>query len=228
MNHSENACVSAGLIMWFSHMTCLKRGEITLSQKKRALLYFDRHYYRLSSKNLKGKSILRCVVVKCHGSCYTYSETVGDNCEVWLLDEFHLESHDPIKITNLEHRRKLKEKAADTDEAPRKIISPFEMELGNDLEVIEIYSSYDALRQMINRVKGKNSSNYPREPIDLKLGELLEFLTKIKEENFLLYDSGPVDLSRFVIFTITEDLKTLENNHIFFDGTFDIAPKPFF
>ncbi|RMZ94313.1 hypothetical protein BpHYR1_027233, partial [Brachionus plicatilis] len=46
--------------------------------------------------------------------------------------------------------------------------------------------------------------------------------------DFLFYDSGPNDPERFVIFSTAENLKMLEGNHTFCDGTFDVAPKPFY
>ena len=79
---------------------------------------------------------------------------------------------------------------------------------------------------MINRTKEKNRPNYPKEPENLDEVNFPEFLTKIKDENFLFYDSGVDDPCRFIIFTTMNNLKLLEQYHIFCDGTFDIAPKP--
>ncbi|CAF0910628.1 unnamed protein product [Brachionus calyciflorus] len=110
----------------------------------------------------QGKINWRCVYAKCKGSCYTYTETVGENCDVWILNGDHLDTVDRTRITNLEHRRKLKEKASLSDEPPRKIITQFELELPDDEEAIALYASYYALCQMNNRIKEKNKPDYPQ------------------------------------------------------------------
>ncbi|CAF0989664.1 unnamed protein product [Brachionus calyciflorus] len=104
----------------------------------------------------KSNRTWRFVAVKCHGSCFTYTETVGEKCDVRVLNEDRVDIPDPTRITNLEHRRKLKEKTTLSDEPPRKIISQFESEPSDDEEAIVISSSYDALSQIISRTKEKN------------------------------------------------------------------------
>ena len=84
-----------------------KKVFITLSQEQKPQLYHEGHYYyRIASTNLQDKRIWRCIFVKYHESRYTFTETVGDNCDVWILNEDHLEAVDPTRIINLEHRRK--------------------------------------------------------------------------------------------------------------------------
>ncbi|CAF1002803.1 unnamed protein product [Brachionus calyciflorus] len=115
-----------------------------------------------------------------------------------------------------------------SDEAPRKIILEFEHELDGE-ETIALCGSYKSLRQVINRAKNKTKPDYPKEPEDLKSLNYPEFLIQINNtETFLFYDAGPEDPERFIIFTTKRNLKLIKNNQIFCDGTFDIAPKPFF
>ncbi|CAF0898466.1 unnamed protein product [Brachionus calyciflorus] len=164
---------------------------------------------------LTGKRTWRCIVNNCRGSCYTYTEVVGENCDVCILNEQHVENDDDsIKLKTLEHRRKIKEKAMLSDEAPGKIILEFEHEL-DDEEAIALSGSYESLRQVIHRAKNKNKPDYPKESEDLKSLSFPEFLTQINNsETFLFFDSGPEDPERFIIFTTKKNLKLIENNHI--------------
>jgi hypothetical protein len=72
--------------------------------------------------------------------------------------------------------------------------------------------------------------NHPSEPTDLSdinVPEWLKYTLGIKNELFLIYDSGKSDNDRFYIFSTESNLKLLEHAHWFGDGTFDASPKLF-
>ena len=98
--------------------------------------------------------------------------------------------------------------------------------------------SLDADRQFINRIKKKYRPVLPKEPENLADIDFPEWLTHTMgkelvdgEEElgdlFLLHDSGSDDPNRFFMFATSDNVKQLENHHLFADGTFRIAPDLF-
>jgi hypothetical protein len=95
-------------------------GKITLSQKKAPQLYHGGYYYRLTKPNQSGNIKWRCTRRGCKGSCVTLSDTVGTCYNVQIKNDCHIDAPDPIKIEELEYRRKLKRKAEQCiNEKPR-------------------------------------------------------------------------------------------------------------
>ncbi|CAF0941951.1 unnamed protein product [Brachionus calyciflorus] len=117
--------------------------------------------------------------------------------------------------------------------APRQIISSV-AGLETSKEAIATMPTYDADRQAVIRYKKKNLPNYPPEPKTPKEINFPEFLTKCLEEldgkdgkMFLIHDSGVENDDRFFVFSTAENMKLLQENNCFADGTFSIAPKLF-
>ena len=163
------------------------------------------------------------------GSCLTYGNNIGDSYEVTTINDSHNHAPDPIKLKHLEKRWKIKTKALNSNEPPRVIIAAFENEIQSKEGIVNS-TSYDADRQAINRTKMKVKPDYPPEPSDLSeinVPEWLKYTLGMKEELFLIYDSGKLDPDRFYIFSTESNLKRLEQAHWFGDGTFDAAPKLF-
>ncbi|CAF1072304.1 unnamed protein product [Brachionus calyciflorus] len=80
--------------------------------------------------------------------------------------------------------------------------------------------SYEAERQVINRTKKSIRPDYPSQPETLKDFIITDFLTQnLLNEPFLLHDSGVDDPERYLIFASMSNLKLLENNEVFADGT---------
>ncbi|CAF1116019.1 unnamed protein product [Brachionus calyciflorus] len=147
---------------------------------------------------------------------YSFSDKVGESCDFFIVNDEHIEQPDTVKIQNLERRRLLKEKAANSDDKPRKIISL--LESPHDERVLINLPSYDADRQVIKREQKKQKPVYPKSPDSLSEIDIPSWLTlTLKGENFLFYDSGSNDPDRFFIFCTTENLKLIENNDLFCD-----------
>ncbi|CAF0998609.1 unnamed protein product [Brachionus calyciflorus] len=216
----------------FQQLT-LSLGFVTLSQKMAPQLAHEGYFYRVNGKPNNGVFKWRCARtdLKCKGSCSTKGNTIGSNYEVTLINANHNHASNPTLLTNKERRRKIKEKATYSESKTRKILSQLCEEL-NSKEEIANSPSYEADRQVINRIKRKNKPEYPPQPeklSDISLPEWLIFSLKTPagSEVFLLHDSGKDDEERFFVFGTNEHIKLLENAHIFCDGTFDIAPKLF-
>jgi hypothetical protein len=205
-------------------------GKITLSQKKAPQLYHGGYYYRLTKPNQSGNIKWRCTRRGCKGSCVTLSDTVGTCYNVQIKNDCHINAPDPIKIEELEYRRKLKRKAEQCiNEKPRSIITNINQTNISE-EAIANSGSYNAYRQLVHREIQIHQPDYPPKPQSLADIVIPDWLTHtIKEqvgdiELFLLHDSGKEDPDRFFIFSTDRNIKHLEDMHIFADGTFDVAP----
>ena len=115
------------LIDNFDKVNISNDGLVTLSQKGGPQLYHQGFLYRVSGGK-DGKVIWRCIKTnfRCNAKCHTYGNNIGFKYEVFV-DENNEHNHtgDYSKIIQLERRRKIKEKAANSDEPPRKILSKF-------------------------------------------------------------------------------------------------------
>ncbi|RNA40804.1 hypothetical protein BpHYR1_044964 [Brachionus plicatilis] len=92
-------------------------------------------------------------------------------------------------------------------------------------KVAAIQLSYDAERQTINRTQKANLPDYPPEPKVLSEKDIPDFLKITLPGIDDKTSCGNED--RFLCFSTDENIKLLENAHIFADGTFDICQRPF-
>ena len=139
-------------------------GKITLSQKKAPQLYHGGYYYRLTKPNQSGNIKWRCTRKGCKGSCETLSDTVGTCYNVQIKNDCHVDAPDPIKIEELEHRRKLKQIAEHCiNEKPRSIITNINLSNISE-EAIAISGSYNAYRQLVHREIQIHQPEYPPKP----------------------------------------------------------------
>ena len=95
--------------------------------------------------------------------------------------------HEPdfVTITKLEKRRHIKTKASNSDEPPRKILSQFVNQFDDETATAN-YPSYEADRQVINRVKSKLKPNYPPTPetlADITLPDFLKFKGSLSSQS---------------------------------------------
>ncbi|CAF0914045.1 unnamed protein product [Brachionus calyciflorus] len=110
--------------------------------------------------------------------------------------------------------------------------------VGDELDFIvvnveHVDSSYDEskdefiLKERRRAIKTKASlPSFTVEPKSLEEIDIPDWLlVNIKNEDFLIYDSGKDDKERFFIFGPKN--KLIQNNHVFCDGTFKVAPKLF-
>ena len=229
-NSRESSTDTTELVEKMGNMV-LNVGFVTQSQKNKPQLYLNGYYFRTNNSSL-GKITWRCTGKSCCGSCFTNGNNIGEKYNVTIVNSDHNHAPDPIKLKNLEKRRKIKIKGMQSDEPPRKTLANFEDEESIDEEIANS-ASYSADRQALNRAKKLVLPQYPPIPVKLNDITLPNFLLhtlgngNVKEELFLMHDSGIDDEERFFIFGSEKNIKHLEDAHVFADGTFDIAPLLF-
>ncbi|CAF1046445.1 unnamed protein product [Brachionus calyciflorus] len=201
-------------------------------------------FFRIASESSNNFN-WRCIETKllCKAKCYTKGNTISEEYTIYFHnneDEQHNHAPHPTKLSlfeNKEKRRKLKEATMTCSKivsnvAPMQILASVINEVKSP-DAIANMPTYDADRQAINRYKKSTRPNYPPEPHSLADITVPEFLTKTLEDSsgichqFLIYDSGKEDPRRFLVFGTLENLKPMENNNIFADGTFSISPTCF-
>ncbi|CAF0995350.1 unnamed protein product [Brachionus calyciflorus] len=95
-----------------------------MDRKGAPQLHFNGQFYRINGKpNKDGKINWRCVVTNCSGACATYNSNIGQEVLLVSLKDIHNHATSPTKLYNLERRRKIRTKAENSDERPRKIIN---------------------------------------------------------------------------------------------------------
>jgi hypothetical protein len=100
-----------------------EKAKITLSQKKKPQLYHLGFYYKRSYPNsVDSKIAWRCVLNNCKASGFSFTDKIGETCDFSIVNDAHIEQPDRTKIALLERRRLIKERAANSDDKPRKII----------------------------------------------------------------------------------------------------------
>ncbi|CAF1116456.1 unnamed protein product [Brachionus calyciflorus] len=131
---------------------------------------------------------------------YTFTDKIGEtDVKFYITNENHFETPDNTRFEKLEHRRFWKERAANSDDKPRKIINLAERPYEDN--VLAQLPSYSADRQAIVREQKRNKPQYPKQPEILSEIEVPDWLKmSLKNEDFLFYDSGPSDMDRLLIF----------------------------
>ncbi|CAF0961397.1 unnamed protein product [Brachionus calyciflorus] len=199
-----------------------------MSQKKKPQLFHIGFFYKLPNPNSNStKYIWRCRLNNCKATGYTFTDKIGEtDVKFYITNEIHIETPDNTRFEKLEHRLFLKERAANSDDKPRKIINLAERPYEDN--VLAQLPSNSADRQAIVREQKRNKPQYPKQPEILSEIEVPDWLKmSLKNEDFLFYDSGPSDMDRFLIFGTRQNLKLVEYANIFCDGTFSVAPKLF-
>ncbi|CAF0959597.1 unnamed protein product [Brachionus calyciflorus] len=215
----------------------LKTGFVTSSQKSSPQLSIDGYFFRISGDAKAATVNWRCIKTNlyCKAKCYTLGCNIGSEYTVYFNDDDdqqHSHGPDATGLAIKERRRILKERTGACamsvpNVAPRQIFTSL-VGCITSPDTIAALPSYDAERQVINRTKKSIRPDYPSQPETLKDIIIPDFLTlNLLNEPFLLHDSGVDDPDGYLIFASMSYLKLLENNDVFADGTFDIAPKLF-
>ncbi|CAF1115196.1 unnamed protein product, partial [Brachionus calyciflorus] len=93
---------------------------------------------------------------------YTFCDKVCESCDFFIVNENHRHEQDLVKFELLEKRRLIKERATNSNDKARNILSLLEKLYDNTVRVQ--IPSYSADRQVIQRVQKANKPNYPKEP----------------------------------------------------------------
>lgn len=145
----------------------------------------------------------------------------------YILKGVHRHAGDARKICKAVAMGKLKDKAKNTQNPSRQVVTNAINGLGKS--TLATMASEKSLVKMVSRLR--SDQNHPKNPqsvAELNLPD--EYRRTIKGDNFLLYDSGSDhgDDNRFLIFGTTENLKFLSRcESIYMDGTFSVVPVIF-
>src|SRR6218665_2369108 len=121
----------------------------------------------------------------------------------------------------------IRKRAAEGVEKPRQVIQ--QARAGISMEVAPHLPAYVASQRAIERQRKRNQLPYPtpQNNAEITVPEALQ--TTTREDNFVLWDSGPTDVYRMMIFGTMENINRLQRNeHWFVDGTFTVAPAIFY
>lgn len=202
-------------------------GFVTTSIREKPQLHHIGHFYRIQSK-IDGKTTWRCVQPGCTGRCTTYGDTIGEEIEVTIVNDKHIEIPDLVKFQNLETRRIIKERSKVSNDFPKVIIGTdfvrSQHDKANNIEFDANEDEYSALRQVARRAQLSAQPKYPATPqllSEINFPESL--LTTCSRDQFLIHDSGRDDQNRFFVFGSLDYIRLIENNHVFADGTFNVA-----
>ncbi|ODM87032.1 hypothetical protein Ocin01_19650 [Orchesella cincta] len=156
---------------------------------------------------------------KCKGRAYTAHN------EVLRTNDEHNHTPDAAKIEVKTVRANIKFAAKTLSDPPQAIVASFTEKISSSAA-----AKLPALRTLkrsirYDRVKAHNSHPIPTSLTTLQLPVKYQLTTK--DENFLLFDSGPSN-DRILIFGTMKNLQHMEHSSEWYaDGTFKVAPLLF-
>lgn len=191
-----------------------------ISQKGKNMILKDGYRYRHARLNADGSNSWRCVVPTCAGRIKRYP----DASENVVTDHNHAPNPAANEMETV--KAKMRQRALDGMGRPRHVIQ--QTTSGISLEAASLLPSYAASQRMIERKRKRNyvGNAAPRSRQEIAIPD--ELLRTTRGDNFLLWDSGPEDENRIIVFGTERNMDLLEENrHWFVDGTFKVAPELF-
>ena len=137
----------------------------------------------------------------------------------------HTHPADATRIQNLKALQEMKNRARDTQETPHQIVT--RAVEGMSEECSAILPTISHLKRNLRqcRQRSQNSLPVPQNTQDLVIPQ--EYKNTKNGEQFLLYDSGPIN-RRILIFGTEKSVSYLEKcEHWYMDGTFSVTPGLF-
>jgi hypothetical protein len=194
--------------------------EIIKSKRGNDILKYNGFLYR-KEKTIGDKIFWRCLEYdssKCVGRCHT----VGD--KVMKFTDNHNHIQDLADIAKREVIQNIKNTAVSTQNTTARILADsliLSPSVSSKLPKLKsLKRTIQRQRQILNKA--------PENPENLQ--ELIipqEFTITLKNEEFLLFDSGPSD-NRILIFSTKFNLNQLSlSEHWYADGTFKVVLKLF-
>ena len=188
--------------------------EIVKTQQGKPKLKHEGYLYCL----LRGKDGLKtwsCDKRQCKAIATTFEDNVFTTRE-------HLHQPDMKHSEQLQVLEKIKEKAANSTEQPRKIVQDTTATITREFAVA--LPKFKNLARSIQRQRGWG--NNPTTLKDVAIPSELHLT--LRRNNFLAYDSGSDDRERFLIFSTEQNLDLLESTPQWHaDGTFKSCPAFF-
>lgn len=167
-----------------------------------------------------GATSWRCPKRTCSGRL-----KISQDAVVSMVTE-HNHAPNPNEDTAMKIVSKMRQQALTTSEAPRQIIQ--QMTAGVSLELACYLPEYRSSQRMIERQRKKHNVSYAAVNSigDIDIPNSLK--KTLRDEEFLLWDSGADDPKRVLMFGTSSNIDILqEHDHWFIDGTFKVAPTVF-
>ena len=188
--------------------------EFVKSQRGKPKLKHEGYLYCLLREK-DGLKTWRCEKRQCKPIATTFEENVFTTRE-------HLHEPDMKYSEQLKVLEKMKEKAANSNEQPRKIVQDTTATITSDCAVA--LPKYKSLARSIQRQRGWGNNLTTLK--DMAIPSELQLT--VRGENFLAYDSGSDDRETF-IFSTEQNLDLLESTPQWHaDGTFKCCPALFY
>ena len=162
----------------------------------------------------------------CKARIHTKNNLVIKPSLISDIHSSHSQGSDPIRIGILKGYNHIKERAANSEESTRLILS-YGIDQMSSSSTAKL-PSIESVKRRIRKHKGisnENCSN-PKGPAEIEIPQKYKVTTK--EEPFLLFDSGVGDSDRMIIFSTPTFFSLLKESKIWYaDGTFKVVPDLF-
>ena len=139
----------------------------------------------------------------------------------------HTHGSDPSRIEMLKVYNYVKERSKDSEESTRAILS-IGIEQMTSPSIAKL-PNLDSVKRTIRNCKNiaQVSCGAPNSPAEILIPPLYKLT--LKQEPFLLYDSGYGDKNRMIVFSNPSFLSILQKSNTWYaDGTFKVVPEYFF
>ena len=223
----RTACTSSHLTIFFFFRNLLFYESIPMefikSNKGGIKIAFEGYVYS-KLKELANEVIsYECELRRSTSYCKAKIK-VKDNELVGKVNE-HTHGPDVTRVENLKALQEMKNRARDTQETPQQIISRA-VESMSETSAANLPTVSHLRRNLRQcRQRSQNSLPVPQTTEDLVIP--LEYKCTKNGEQFLLYDSGPIN-QRILIFGSEKSVSYLEKfEDWYMDGTFSVTPKLF-
>lgn len=207
--------------MQFENISNPSNMEKIESQKGKAIILVEGYRYRKDRANADGSTTWRCCKKDgCRGRMKMLNDVVLSSSE-------HNHAPDPAKNEAAKVVSAIRKRAVEGVEKPRQIIQ--QARAGISMEVAPHLPAYVASQRAIERQRKRNQLPYPnpQNVAEITIPEPLQ--TTTRGQNFVLWDSGPTDVYRMMMFGTMDNINRLQQNeHWFVDGTFRVAPVIFY
>ena len=179
----------------------------------------------------KSSSEVQQWVCEMRGMCKARVHTRGDVIiKPTLLNDIH-SSHthgsDPVRIDMLKGYNKVKERSIDSEESTRIIVS-YGIEQMGASSVAQL-PKLESVKRTIRTHKSRSEENCGNPTCAAEILVPEKYKVTLKQEPFLLFDSGYGDVNRMIIFASQKFFSLLADSRTWYaDGTFKVVPEYFF
>lgn len=199
-------------------MEQIKKEEVQRYKSQEHKIVREGYIYTFHSRGPKVE-IWRCIDRKCYAKIHFVKE---DNDETLFIKKIHSCELNSNEIKKLDFFEEIFKLTSETEYEPKKI---YELFLKNKtIEDCLILKKKTIFMRIYNLRKKQNLNG-----LGARKDEIPEMFKKtLRNENFLIFDSGMLDEKRMIILGTQDNLKRLESAKIWLgDGTFKSAPESF-